>query len=364
MITHDTNDNNFVNVSEDGSHVFFTSPSQYNGEGEAGKPNLYVWSRADESIKYIFTVAERDIDNYGANGEAGLTNWTRSLIGKSFSQGRPMDHSRTTPDGEAFAFESSAPPPGFDNTEAKPADCGVFYKGKQPCNEVYLYDVRTDELHCVSCGPGHGPATGEARLQSITRNALAKVEPTNAVVLVHSLTDNGEELFFETGEGLVRRDQNETKDVYRWKKGSGVALISTGQSLNESALWAVTPNGSDAFFATRQQLLPQDENGSTIRFYDARVNGGFPPPEATVTEPCSNDVCQGQASAAPEEPQLSSSSINGAGDFSGKLRCGKGLHRARHHRKEQCVPRKHRNHHKHSGPGGQHRNAQAGRAER
>ena len=41
------------------------------------------------------------------------------------------------------------------------------------------------------------------------------------VVQVHSLTPDGETLFFETAEGLVRRDQNETKDVYRWKKGSG-----------------------------------------------------------------------------------------------------------------------------------------------
>jgi hypothetical protein len=362
MITHDTNDNNFVNVSEDGSHVFFTSPSQYNGEGEAGKANLYVWSRADRSVKYIATVAARDLDNYGANGEAGLTNWTRSIVTPPIYYA--MDHSRSTPDGEAFAFESSARPPGFDNTELNADDCGTFYKGKQPCNEVYLYDVRTDELHCVSCGAGGGPATGEARLQSITRNALAKVEPTNALILVHSLTDNGEELFFETGEGLVPRDQNETKDVYRWKKGAGVALISTGQSLNESALWGVTPNGSNVFFATRQQLLPQDENGSTIRFYDARVDGGFPPPEATVTEPCSNDVCQGQASAAPEEPQLSSSSINGAGDFSGKIRCGKGLRRVRGQRKELCAPHRRHRHHRHKRRHPNQRNHRAGGAGR
>jgi hypothetical protein len=348
MVSHDTNDNQFVNISEDGSHVFFASRSKYNGEGETGKPNLYVWSRSDESIKYIATVGERDVESYGGNGEAGLTNWAHSLTRNAFDQGRPMDHSRSTPDGEAFAFESSAPPPGFDNTEATPSACGVVYKGKQPCNEVYLYDVRTNELHCVSCGPGSGPATGEARLQSIRRN-FGKVEPTNGITFVNGLTDNGEELFFETTEGLVPRDQNETKDVYRWKKGEGVALISTGQSLSESAIFGVNPSGNDVIFATRQPLLPEDENGSTVRFYDARVDGGFPPPESSVTEPCSNDVCQGQASAPPEEPQLSSSSINGAGDFTGKLRCGKGQRRITRHGKETCVPRRHRRrHHRHN----------------
>jgi hypothetical protein len=279
-----------------------------------------------------------------------------------------MDHSRSTPDGEAFAFESSAPPPGFDNTEATPSACGVVYKGKQPCNEVYIYDVRTDELHCASCGPGAGPATGEARLQSI-RRGLGKVEPTNAITFVKPLTDDGEEVFFETTEGLVRRDQNETKDVYRWKNGEGVALISTGQSLSESGLFGVTPSGNDVIFATRQQLLPDDENGSTIRFYDARVNGGFAPPESTVTEPCSNDVCQGQASASPEEPQLSSSSINGSGNFSGKIRCGKGLRRVGRQGKETCAPRKrhHRRrhkHHEHHKAQGHHRTGNRGGAGR
>jgi len=161
-----------VNVSEDGSHVFFTSPSQYNGEGEAGKANLYVWSRADRSVKYIATVAARDLDNYGANGEAGLTNWTRSIVTPPIYYA--MDHSRSTPDGGAFAFESSAAPPGFDNTEANADDCGTFYKGKQPCNEVYLYDVRTDELHCVSCGAGGGPATGAGTSASTSLLKKAK----------------------------------------------------------------------------------------------------------------------------------------------------------------------------------------------
>ena len=242
MITHDTNDNNFVNVSEDGSHVFFTSPSQYNGEGEAGKAqSLRLVSGGSKASSTSLRLPHAISTTTGQTVEAGLTNWTRSIVTPPIY--KAMDHSRSTPDGEAFAFESSAPPPGFDNTEANADDCGTFFKGKQPCTEVYLYDVRDDELNCVSCGPGGGPATGEARLQSITRNALAKVEPTNALILVHSLTDDGEELFFETGEGLVPRDQNETKDVYRWKKGAGLALISTGQSLNESALWGVTPNG-------------------------------------------------------------------------------------------------------------------------
>src|SRR3954454_2456538 len=70
-----TGDATFINVPEDGSHAFFTSTSQYNGEGEAGKPNLYVWSRSGDSIKFIATLRNFDLYSRGSNGQPGLTQW-------------------------------------------------------------------------------------------------------------------------------------------------------------------------------------------------------------------------------------------------------------------------------------------------
>jgi hypothetical protein len=345
-----------VNISEDGSHVYFVSQSPINGEGEAGKPNLGVWSAANENAKFIATVAEGDIQSSGFNQEPGLTTWPKAISPNvARDVGRSMDHSRTTPDGTVFAFETTAQLSAFDNTEASPADCGVKPESGQPnstpgehCDEVYRYDAESEELTCVSCGPGSGPATGNARLQTIEAGGglvEAEVGPASVNSPVESLTADGDTVFFESTEGLLPQDGNETKDVYRWEKGGGVALISTGQSTSESALYGVTPSGSDVILATREKLLPEDENGSTTRLYDARVGGGFPPPEETVTEPCSGDACQGQAAAAPEPPNDASSSLNGGGNVPGKAKCARHSRRVVRNGSERCVHRKH--HHKH-----------------
>ena len=63
-------------------------------------------------------------------------------------------------------------------------------------------------------------------------------------------------------------------------------------------LVSVSADGIDAFFATVDTLVGQDENGPFLKFYDARTNGGFPftkPPAPCVAA----DECHGQESAAP-----------------------------------------------------------------
>jgi hypothetical protein len=325
----------------------------------ASLPNLYVWSAEDDSTKFIAGLSEVDVTKNGSsiyNQSPNLTTWWLGIsVNTSRERGRAMDHSRTTADGKVFAFESTAQLTSFDNTEASAADCGVVERNQKPiagerCDEVYRYDAESGELTCVSCGPGSGPATGNARLQSIFE--IQEMASVNSPV--ESLTSNGDMVFFESSEGLVPQDGNETNDVYRWKKGTGVALISTGQSTGESVLYGVTPSGSDVIFGTREKLLPQDENGSTTRLYDARVQGGFPPPEEAVTEPCSGDACQGAASAGPEPPNVASSSLNGGGNVPAKTKCAKHRRRIVRNGSERCVRQKHhkhrRTHHKRRTP--------------
>ena len=338
-------DASIVNVSEDGSHVYFFSMSPINGEGEAGKPNLGVWSASDESSKFIATVAEADVKSSGQNQTASINTWTMANSNHPWNDtGRAMVHTRSTPDGTVFAFESTAQLKSFDNTEQEAADCGNKEIGGEACDEVYRYDAESEELTCVSCGPGAGPATGNARLASITIYGVGGVAPATTNSPVESLTSDGETLFFESSEGLVPQDGNEARDVYRWKQGEGARLISTGQSTSDSALYAVSPDGSNVIFATREQLLPEDENGSSIRLYDARVNGGFPPPEETVTEPCAGDTCQGAASAEPEAPNVASSSLNGGGNVVQKPKCGRHSRRVVRNGSERCVRSHHRRH--------------------
>jgi len=341
----DTGDAAFVNVSQDGSHVYFVRTFETGGE-KSGK--LYVWNRADDSTTLIAEISGEDATSFRL-GEAGLITWTGAVGPYKFGlgHGRGMNHTRSTPDGSVLTFEATTQLSSFDNTEATPETCTKTeeHDGElELCEEAYRYDANTEQLTCVSCGSGSGPATGEAQL--LRYEAMTRTAPNN-------LSNDGNTVFFESTEALVPRDVNHARDVYRWQAGKGVALISTGQGRAESSLFAASRDGSNVLFTTREQLLPEDENGSAIRIYDARVNGGFPPPESRVTEPCAGDVCQGAPAAAPAPPQVASSSLNGGGNVKSRIHCGKGRRRVvRHgkerHGRERCVKRR-RHHHRRGG---------------
>lgn len=340
----DNGDAKFSHVSRDGSHVYFVSESEIGGEGSDGEPNLYVWSRADGSTNYIATVEPHDVElwrNSQGQWGANLASWLFAMSpDKESIVGLGVSDTRSTEDGSVFLFETTAQLTPFDNTEAEPEDCGDNFAGGQPCTEIYRYETATEDLTCVSCPPqGAGPATGSADFYEW--GPISDLNPPN------NLTVDGNMVVFETTEDLLPRDGNLRKDVYRWKKGEGLALISTGQSNTPSHLYAVSPSGNDITFLTSEKLLPQDENGGTERIYDARVNGGFPPDESTVTEPCNGDACQGNPSAAPEAPSIPSTSLNGGGNVKEKLRCPKGKRRVVRKGKERCIKRKHAHHRRH-----------------
>ena len=123
-------------------------------------------------------------------------------------------------------------------------------------------------------------------------------------------------MFFSTGDDLVPRDADGVRDIYEYVDGRA-QLISSGRSdARETAraavgLVSVSADGIDAFFATVDTLVGQDENGPFLKFYDARVNGGFPftkPPAACVAA----DECHGEESVAPAPLSVGSSAVLGS----------------------------------------------------
>ena len=78
-------------------------------------------------------------------------------------------------------------------------------------------------------------------------------------------------------DALAPRDLNHRQDAYEWN-GESPELISTGVSPFDSSLLSASADGTDAFFFTRDSLVPQDENGTLAKVYDAREEGGFPFP--------------------------------------------------------------------------------------
>src|SRR5262249_29668782 len=99
-------------------------------------------------------------------------------------------------------------------------------------------------------------------------------------------------------------------------------LISTGYSSAPSSLLSVTRDGTDAFFFTREVLVPNDDNGETMKVYDARAGGGFF--KLPQGQPCAaSDECHGPSSQAAPPPNIGSHEGKGLRSKS-KPKCKKG----------------------------------------
>jgi hypothetical protein len=79
-----------------------------------------------------------------------------------------------------------------------------------------------------------------------------------------------------------------------------LALLYPGQDVG---LESMSRDGLDVYFSTYDTLVPQDQNGAFVKFYDARTGGGFAVPGSLL--PCeAADECHGETSIAPSNPQV------------------------------------------------------------
>lgn len=311
-----------VNVSNDLSHIFFVSRRQLDGsKGTAGQPNVYVWSAAG-GIQFIATVAESDFfKNSGLTKLESFGLWTASPTDSGIGFGvaggfsvrerrasRPV-LSRVTPDGSVFAFETKAKVTAYENN-GKP--------------EVYRYDVTSDTLTCVSCDPSGNPPANGAQLVMLG-------DETNEVqhnTIIENLSEDGQTIFFETRDGLLNSDFDGKKDVYEWHNGT-LSLIGDGNSVGDEEIVGATPDGSTVFIRSRDPLVAGLPDPGTPAIFAARVDGGFPPQESTVTEPCVGDACQGTPSASPTTPGAASAELHGQGNVETHPDCSSGSARER-----------------------------------
>src|SRR5262249_1900695 len=120
-----------------------------------------------------------------------------------------------------------------------------------------------------------------------------------------NLADDGR-VFFTTGESFTLRDTNEKKDAYEWNNGK-IALISSGIGQDDSALVTVSADGKDAFFFTRDVLVPTDKNGNGVKTTGEGEGGGFlhPPPGGLCK---ASDECPGAGPEAPPPPNINTTS--------------------------------------------------------
>ncbi len=225
---------------------------------------------------------------------------------------------RVSGSGTFIGFNSIDSLTGYDNTYANTGERVI---------EIYLYDAATDRIHCVSCIPtGAQPPLGAA-IRSPARQNLAKMWAN--LYPQRNVSDRGQ-VFFETTDALVPRDTNGRRDVYEWEQpGVGtcteaspafssqevgcIYLLSSGTSETGSHFLDATPNGSDVFISTAQQLLPRDTD-TVFDYYDVREGGGFaePPGEAA---PCEGEACKGAVVGAPTFGAPGSLAFTGSGNL-------------------------------------------------
>jgi hypothetical protein len=357
-----------VNVSADGSHAYFISPLALTGgeendqqvKAKAGEANFYAW---DGAALHFVALLDSSSDIEGREGVGGsdtrvggLGLWTRYAIAANPNRerGPAVDPSRTTPDGSILVFESHAKLTAYENTGH---------------SEVYRYEAGAEagrRLICISCNPTGTAAKSDAQLESDTGLQFAQEPPVNALSQIANVTEDGSKVFFQTADPLVVNDTDGKVDVYEWEaNGNGTCslpagctyLISSGRSTGNDYLYSMTPNGSDVFFMSGDTLVPQDAD-KTPSIYDARAPhelgeqvGFAPPPPPPVA--CLGEACQ-PAPAVPADPTPASSTFEGAGNTP-PARCRKGQHPVRKQGKTRCV--KGSKHH-HKSPG-KHRRAHA-----
>jgi hypothetical protein len=277
-------------AGEDLEYIYFAAKGALANGATSGVPNLYVLH--DGTTRLVATLSEER--------EAFLDYdyaWAPDLGARS---------AQATPSGQDLLFMSRKSLTGYDNV--KPAN-------GTPQFEVYLYEATSGQLTCVSCNP-----SGEAPRNTQPYEAAAFFpDSEHSTYQLHSISEDGNRVFFESSQPLVPQANNGKINVYEWERdGTGscafangcIYLLNNGSTPTQSFLIDASANGNDVFLMTSGQLLSADKNEYND-IYDARVGVA----EAAVPTQCTGTGCQGTPATPPVFATPASSTYNGVGNF-------------------------------------------------
>jgi len=294
--------------------------------------NLYVWH--EDEISFVATLQAKDNGAVTSATPTSAADWHVQPVERT---------AEASPDGRYLTFLSRVSLTGYDSR----GSCGHSGQGEtgpfMPCNEAFLYDSATGEVHCASCNP-----TGVRALGATFLRQIGGTTPPPAMPQPRYLTDSGR-LYFDSRDSLSPTDTNEgVEDVYQYeppgigtceREAGCVNLISAGTGVVDSNFLSMSEDGRDVFFTTRDQLSLKDKD-ELFDLYDARENGGI----ASESE-VSRGECQGEACvppiAAPNDPTPGSSSFEGAGNVVEKpaAKKHKKAHKKKHAKKKHAHKR-------------------------
>ena len=335
----------FVGMTADGSKVFFLSAEQLSPEDHDTSTDLYMWSEATRSLKLLSLGSEGSGNSDGCNSTwvspAAYAPWTTQCDVQPIAiSGKWSDTSMATQAEPDIYFLS---PEQLDGSKGEAGGENIYhYKGggvhyvasgevtrmdvspngehmayvspdqltsydNKGYEEMYTYEPATEKLRCVSCNPTGAPPVGN-------------VEASGNGQLFMS---NDGRTFFYTADGLVAKDTNKIPDVYEYTEGRpqllttgtgshDVTLSYQGNVRDHAAFMGVSADGVNVYIDTYETLVPQDENGEFLKFYDVRSGGGFP--IASPKQPCvAADECHGTASSSVAPTGIASEGELGSG---------------------------------------------------
>ena len=348
--------NAILGSSQDGSYVYFVATGVLASGGVSGAYNLYVLHEEAGvwTTTHVATLSKEDEHTWGGTNEGE--------VGPNPRQGPWWVSSEVSPNGRYVAFMSNSPLTGYDNVDARSG---------QRDEEVFLYDAASNRLVCASCNPtgarpvgvlDQGEANGAETLLVDGPQMWTKLQGVgsdhwlagslvgwnnelNVASYEPRYVMNDGRLFFNSPDALVPQDTNGLEDVYEYEPagvgsciegGTGfnpatgvcVSLISSGQSLRESAFMDASEDGNDVFFVTSAKLVSEDYDNA-YDMYDAHVCTSVLPCRAEPVSPpecTSGDSCKAAPSPQPEIfGATPSATFNGRGNVVGSPSSGVGV---------------------------------------
>jgi hypothetical protein len=399
LVTEEIGEGNLVGMTSDGSTVAFTSPFNLDPSDTDNSVDLYVWSEStgnatvvsqgngngdvdtcgaffttgcdvkavstqrpdlDESMAsqsgdvYFYSPEQLDPSNPGVFNERNLYVYRNGQVMyvTTFDPETQVDRMQVSPSGEHMAFLSKTQATGYVNISL---DNGTKSDSQKPeaWEEMYTFDPESGEVLCASCIPSGEPPT--IPVADTTRGASTTTKNVFASKSGRFMTNDGR-VAFTSADSLVPADTNKRLDVYEFS-GNRPQLITSGTSERDTqggdglfiptlhtGLEGFSQDGTDLYFSTFETFVPEDQNGSFVKFYDARTGGGFPiqPPLLPCT---AADECHGDSTSAPSEPSFATSANLGNGGHATTKKPG-------HKTKPRPKRKKHRRHDKHRGGSG------------
>ncbi|MGA9284667.1 MAG: fibronectin type III domain-containing protein [Solirubrobacteraceae bacterium] len=325
-----------IGASEDGSYAYFvakgklvSTPNRENKEPVTEQPNLYL---VHQGVTTFIGTLEQGDDTYHSSGGS----CSCSTSGDWYYDPSERD-AQVSANGQAIGFMSHAKLTEYDNYGLYGYNFATPEYRNLP--EVFVYEVGTARISCVSCNPDGAPPvpssvpsekrdTWENQFNSyVALSGEVAGTEGGADFMPRWINSSGRQVYFMSNQPLVASDTNRYQDVYEWESdGSGgcgqgagcIAPISSVTTPGAAYFVDASASGEDVFFTQRANLVPgaADEN---VKLYDARVGGGFP--ESSIA--CVGTGCQGVPPAPPIFATPSSVTFAGVGDFETSSQTGR-----------------------------------------